>query len=142
MREIKIRGYAVNELVGSQWVYGTGIHLTEFTDEYFEVTGRKEEYFVWTDSGWVEVHKKSVGQYAGQKDEIGTEAYEGDIVHLSNDEGIDYNAVIIFMDGCFCAVDGTEEDHAFRRDGLMRFDLHVNIIGNNYDNPELLEESK
>lgn len=31
MREIKLRGYAVEEMLGSQWLYGTGIHVVTFT---------------------------------------------------------------------------------------------------------------
>lgn len=31
MREIKVRGYAVEKMVGSQWRYGTGIRKTVFT---------------------------------------------------------------------------------------------------------------
>lgn len=79
-------------------------------------------------------------QYADQKDDNGVRIYEGDIVHLTSDDGIDYNALIIFKDGGFCAIDGTEDDYAVIR-YFFRF-LNVEVIGNRFEDIELLKEGE
>ncbi|MEV9640456.1 YopX family protein [Mammaliicoccus sciuri] len=141
MREIKVRGYAVEKMVGSQWMYGTGVFEMEFTDEYAKETGVKEENFVFTDSGWVEVRKQSIGQFTGLKDKNSVEIYEGDIVKLVQ---IDYEEL---DEPEIMRISNGEE---FYSDVyiLQRLDYHIKnnetndsieIIGNIYENPELLE---
>jgi uncharacterized phage protein (TIGR01671 family) len=78
-------------------------------------------------------------QYTGLTDKKKNEIYEGDIVHLTSDDGIDYIALITFQDGGFCAIDGTEDDYAVRRYGLSRHELHVEVVGNVTQNPELVD---
>lgn len=90
---------------------------------------------------------ETVGQYTGLTDKNGKKIFEGDIVHLYGDEhslsrykGIDYNALVIFKDGGFCAIDGTEDDYAVRRYNFVSQNLYCEVIGNIYDNPELLKD--
>lgn len=82
-----------------------------------------------------------LSQYTCLIDKNGNEIYEGDIIHLfGNDyhEGVDYNGCIQFLDGGFCATDGYEE-YGLRRYDLSRCDLEIEVIGNIYENHELLE---
>lgn len=78
----------------------------------------------------------------------GKKIFEGDIVNiLGNQESADwknvnYNALIAFLDGGFCAIDGTIENYCFRRYALARMDFDLEVIGNIHDNPELLEGEK
>jgi uncharacterized phage protein (TIGR01671 family) len=137
VRPIKYRGYAVEEYTNGQWKYGTGIHVTEFTDEYAQETGKKEECFIFTESGWVEVKKESVGQFTDLKDKNGVEIYEGDIYlnPLGNKMKIIYEVEEARFAG--------ESIRSSDRLPLLNFrgKLNGEVIGNIYDNPELLEET-
>jgi uncharacterized phage protein (TIGR01671 family) len=92
-----------------------------------------------------EVDPDTVGQFTGLTDKNGKKIFEGDIVHILGNQdvedwkGVNYNALIAFLDGGFCAIDGTIDDHAFRRYALARMDFDLEVIGNIHDNPELLE---
>ncbi|MEK4379286.1 YopX family protein [Bacillus sp. FSL R5-0434] len=76
-------------------------------------------------------------QYTGLKDKNGREIYEGDIVIDKRKN----SAEVVFDDGCFCVIGylGDLRTHPIR-DSLFcgeRFE----VIGNIYENPELLEAS-
>lgn len=76
-------------------------------------------------------------QYSGMKDLGGNEIYEGDILHLDSHQDMQ----VKFKDGCFVAISTN------RIQGLnwMPTALNLNVllgykvIGNIYENPELLE---
>lgn len=81
-------------------------------------------------------------QYTGLKDENGKEIYEGDIVLIKLDETSTwYKTVIKFKEGVFIAslVDGEDYIYIFNR-GFDNNDFEV--IGNIYENKNLLEENK
>ncbi len=93
-----------------------------------------------------EIVPYSVGQFAELTDKNGTKIFEGDIVHVLGNQqvedwkNVNYIGSVAFLDAGFCVIDGTVEDHAFRRYQLPRLDFDLEVIGNIYDNPELLEE--
>lgn len=96
----------------------------------------------------IEVIPETVGQYTGLTDKNGKKIFEGDIVHLyagehsiSRYKEIDYNALVIFKDGGFCAIDGTEDDYALRRYNFVSRNLYCEVISNIHDNPGLLKEA-
>lgn len=129
MRKIKFRIWDMDRkvMMGSQYVI--------FYDGDFYENFRDFE-------DGILIENIAVMQYIGLKDKNGVEIYEGDVVHLTSDEGVNYNALIVFKDGGFCAIDGTESDYSIRRYGLSRFDFNLEVIGNIYENPELLEEEE
>lgn len=124
MREILFRGKRVDngEWAESEYPYGTmlsGVVRHNFNHD-------------------------TIGQFTGLTDSNGVKIFEGDIVHLYGDKDTDtkcvnYKALVVFVHGGFCAIDGTLENYA-----VCRFDftssLNCEVIGNIYDNPELIKE--
>lgn len=69
-----------------------------------------------------------VMQYTGLKDAYGMEIYEGDIVAFSTD----FKTDVIFYDGCYMIDNGHLQ--------LYRCHNACKVIGNIYENPELLSK--
>ena len=94
---------------------------------------------------YFEVQPETVGQYTGLTDKNGKKIFEGDIVHVLGNQqvedwkNVNYIGSVAFLDAGFCVIDGTVEEHGFRRYGLPRLDFDLEVIGNIHDNPELLK---
>ena len=126
MREIKFRAWYEKEKRFLSWDElqdGTESLQTYFNNELSDVS--------------------PLMQYTGLKDKNGKEIYEGDI--LSTDLSRPY-LIVCFRNGAFMV--------QCHDDGKDYYDLmvsineesdqveHLEVIGNIYENPELLEESK
>jgi uncharacterized phage protein (TIGR01671 family) len=124
MREILYRGKRVDN---GKWVYGVPIYLN------------KEAYIVrdfclggsYTDDL---VEAKTIGQYIGLTTN-GKKIFEGDIVTMPSYHGGKHKTVVYFKNGKF-AVDGS--NYSFKDIAPK----NMEVIGNIYDNPELLEENE
>lgn len=156
MREILFRGKRIDNgewvesgsiargsRLDNSWDYyiGASAHSNNLVDKYRNVVAS-----VARGGGclWYLIDPATIGQYTGLTDKNGKKIFEGDIVHIlgnqtsENWKCVNYNALIAFLDGGFCALDGTVEDHGFRRYALARMDFDLKVIGNCHDNPELL----
>ena len=119
MREILFRGKCFNT---EEWVEGyLGI---EVPDELVIQQFSYDEYFKSNCIDQYSVKPETIGQYTGLTDKNGRKIFEGDVVKISNGEIFE----VKYEDGGFTA-------------GLFLGDWdygHVEVIGNIYDNPELL----
>lgn len=138
MREILFRGKRIDN---GKWAYGYLIE--QDNPEYHTYIIRnflaeidKENIDV-TNLDIVEVDAKTIGQYTDMVDKNDTKIFEGDIVDfLYRSDGDDYG--IVQYD-----VDETEFGFVYNLiyDGLGRHycSRDIEVIGNIYDNPELLK---
>lgn len=133
MRTIKFRG---KTRVNGKWYYGSLVYSDEINTAIYFQTGNGSVKVM----DWVYVIPETIGQFTGLYDCDGKEIYEGDILKWEKD-GLMY--VVKFWDGMFYA--SVEECN----EGILGgFPLHAftefeerkcEIVGNIYDNPELLK---
>ena len=135
MREIKFRGKQTKP-IESIWHYGDLIHSKDNKTYIQNIT-------------CMEVDKGTVGQYTGIKDENDIEIYEGDIIKFSYDAFIGNfdtftaKGIVVFEDGAFF-VNCLENERNIKDEQFLLYEINIDeieIIGNIYDNPELLKES-
>lgn len=116
MREIKFRAWDDDQ---KQMLYGEDFYsLVVCFDKGFNYLLNKSKF--------------KVMQYTGLYDKNGKEIYEGDIVKVEF-PGLFYGVV---------EYDPPEWRMRRKSGGLWSFDERPEVIGNIYENPELLEEKK
>lgn len=130
MREIKFRGIKISQ---GTMVYG---YFSGFVnDGKLALIGNPKDN---GDTGWW-VNKETVGQFTGLLDKNGKEIYEGDILkyHLEDSVGsYDGTAAVFYYEDGFCIETG-ESGYCPYLCEVLTGDAEV--IGNIYENPELLE---
>ena len=128
MREILFRGKRVDN---GEWVYGDIIHRRYYKNTDVVVIRTEDSGF--DNYSDYEVDPDTVGQYTGLNDKTGKKIFEGDIISCG------------YL--CDFFVEYSEEDAEYWANfgdsiGSLRtyFDpKRATVIGNIYDNPELLE---
>ena len=137
MRTIKFRG---KNLYNNEWIFGDLIQyesgemaifskkLSQYGCEATEMFNRSK------------VETTTVGQFTGLFDKNGKEIYEGDILHTITFgfEPEEYTAIILY-DNCRFQLSNGRNLFYFGQSDLTKMDDTI-VIGNIYDNPELIKE--
>ena len=129
MREILFRGKRIDN---GEWEYGGCV----FTENKVCLIYNQTHSI---DLQGFTVEENSVGQYTGLTDKNGEKIFEGDIVkHKSGSTVLFHKVVFEIRNGCayFGAVMGEYETWGFCNSFPPTL---VEVVGNIYDNPELLE---
>ena len=130
MREIKFRGKRINN---DKWLYGDLIHDNVGGCYVFPIDCAalyKENAIL----------PETLGQHTGLKDKNGKEIYEGDIVKSIGGK-IGYVVFLAQEMGYVVVWDNCDTRLGHRnRGGGYGDDLSIEVIGNVYDNEELLKK--
>ena len=125
MRTIKFRGKKPSNGV---WVYGSLVYSNEIAAAIYYQTGNGLVKIM----DWAYVNPDTVCQFTGFLDKNGKEIYEGDI--------LDFNGIIVevrFVRGVFAFLaDGNLDEELC---GDCRTDLFAKVIGNIYENSDMLK---
>lgn len=130
MREILFRGKRTDN---GEWVYGSLVYWPGDDEIGTIVVFETEDEGGFIFGNHVEVHLNTVGQYTGITDKNGKKIYEGDIIHDDEDDDIE---VVKFLKGRYYYPFVDSYDH------LLWDEDECVVIGNIYDNPELVENKE
>ncbi len=134
-REIKFRGKRLydndcNKTKNGEWAFG---YLTECFDGKKAIFKPYKSYLSPAEKHRVD--ESTIGQFTGLRDIKGNDIYEGDILELDfkSRKCIEF---VEFRDGRFVSVDS---ERPYKADGIYLWLENATVIGNIFDNPELLK---
>ena len=128
MREILFR--AKREFDGT-----VGEGLYDFQYGYYIRMSKSYHYLRTLDGKQIMINPDTLCEFTGLHDCKGTKIFEGDIIQLSNS-----TSPILFKEGGFGYIMWEDFISFSGHNHLERILSRIQVIGNIYDNPELLEE--
>lgn len=153
MKEILFRGKRIDN---GEWAYSQTVfsHLDNFyiptqnlkctVMRNLDTVGNISEIRCKDGKCFFKVHPETVGQYTGLTDKNGKKIFEGDVLKICygsplfdgyDTECICYNGIVKYENALFVCEENSERGDAL----CMLSSNEFEIIGNIYDNPELLE---
>lgn len=135
MREILFRGKRTD----GEWISGNYIYAPSNEDSYVHNICTPDEPY-----DWYEIDPETLGQYTGHEDKNNTKIFDGDIVKFNSD----YDDWDRFYDNPVIKVEyesltgGFDPFASYDCDcGIIIESNKCEVVGNIYDNPELLTEN-
>lgn len=159
----KFRGLSVESFNEEEWKYGYLIEDEGYSFIINQVIEANEQYI--TIGSWHPVNPATLGQSTGLVDKNGKEIFEGDVLKFNDEwneychegyvdgsvEGVNY-VEVVRSEACFefgktKYPDSSlfilmEDEHLNFKDFIKSEDFEFEIIGNIYENPELLEDKE
>jgi len=132
LKSIKFRAKTIRAGKWSKWMYGS-LDFTKYTYQEARIVGYDDPV-----QYWHKIDKNTIGQFTGQKDKNKKEIYEGDILRFSEVD----TAIVEWNEKYSYFMVKPIQDYYFDSDVLghaLEYNNNVEIIGNIYDNPELLK---
>ena len=139
MREIEFRGKNCED----NWIYG---QLTIIENDYYinyldEVVGEFSDTR-YIDYIGTEVSERTIGQYTGLKDKNNKKIFEGDLIKTYHGIGkVVWSGQFALFGYIMIEKENHEKEYDYRFTDIV-LEEGVEIIGNIYDNPELLEDKQ
>lgn len=117
-----------------RWVKG---QLVEVNDTYLIIPNHASKILAgwFSTSNIIEVKKDTICRCTGREDKNGKLIWENDIVKINNSK---VNTLITFRDFEIICTIPNEKYYKHR----LEYDTEYEVIGNKFDNPELLESEE
>lgn len=129
MREILFRGKQTDNM---KWVVDNSVLFFKNSTKIYGALNEWRE---------VEVIPETIGQYTGLTDKNGTKIFEGDIVNYTQNYELSGNVVMVGTvkwSECYAGLCVTNFTNGLADRFLTNAQYRIEVIGNIYDNPELL----
>ncbi len=153
MREYKFRGKMIPE---NEWIYGTLLRIPAPPYCWGENPPKDKYYIQFADPRYMpdwgmpykmvqgEVNPETVGQYTGLKDKNAKEIYEGDIIFIKGEtELLDIKGKVEYSNTFAQFIITNTGSVANETEPLGDYEEeNIEVIGNEFDKPELLEEGE
>lgn len=142
MREILFKGKTEN----GEWVYGDYQRVVKFDNSIaqhciVENKGKWDYILKALSQNIIQVIPETVGQFTGLTDKNGKKIFEGDIVKFKDYDKLTFICEVKYIEEVAMFMIAVCKVHNGVMWNFIDADLeNVEVIGNKWDNPELLEE--
>lgn len=137
MREILFRG---KDSITKRWVYGALVQQQDdpLREKAFIISYSNYQFGDFSEAVMHEVDPETVGQYAGFVDKNSKKIFEGDIVSIYNSKAflfaVEWNNQYVLK----CTTNGVSDNIL----NVIESSEDVEVVGNIYDNPELIKDGE
>lgn len=138
MREILFRG---KDSITKSWVYGALVQQQDdpLKEKTLIISYSNYQYGDFSEAVIHEVDPETVGQYTGFVDKNSKKIFEGDIVSIYNSKAFLF--AVAWNDNHYilkCTTNGVSDNIL----NVTESPEDVEVVGNIYDNPELIKDGK
>lgn len=137
MREILFRG---KDSITKRWVYGALVQQQDdlLKEKAFIISYSNYQFGDFSEAVMHEVDPETVGQYTGFVDKKGKKIFEGDIVSIYNSKAFLFAVAWNNQYVLKCTTNGVSDNIL----NVIESPEDVEVVGNIYDNPELIKDGE